>query len=187
MDANRGGAAIGKRAGGIVAGGARHAAIRGQPALEEQFLAEGNFLRRLWVVGRCHRPRQLDRKSNLLQGPAIGQGARFGERRRLSSGLSGRAGQGAFLAEKPHAFTIDHKRGADDCHHDQAAQRRSLLDRHGAAFLSFGTSASRRNRLLVPSEAGDRRPHPPLVHERPLGCGGVPVEFAHDPPGPAPW
>ena len=86
-DANRGSAAVGESASGIVAGGASHGAIGGQPPLEEQFLAEGNFLRGLRVIGRCYCSSQLDREPNLLKCPGLGQGSRFGDRRRLSRGL----------------------------------------------------------------------------------------------------
>src|SRR5262249_40526860 len=91
VDADRGRPAVGKGPSGIMTGGASHGAIGGQPAIEGQFLAEGDFLRGLRLVARDCRPSQLSWEANLVEGPGPGQGTRFGDRRRLSGGLPGRA------------------------------------------------------------------------------------------------
>jgi len=99
-----------------MAGGAGYRAIGGQAAIEKQFLAKGDLLRRLWIVLRDNLLCQLDREANLVKGPGLGQGTCFGNRRRLSGGL---------LA------STDHERNAGGHYHGQEAPRCLLPKRHG--------------------------------------------------------
>ena len=66
-----------------MAGGAGYRAIGGQAAIEKQFLAKGDLLRRLWIVLRDNlrvsstgRPTWL-RDLGLARGPALGIGGGF--------------------------------------------------------------------------------------------------------------
>ena len=71
---------------GIVAAGASDSAIGGQTTVEEKFLAESDFLRRLQIVQWYDHPRLVDRKTHLLGRSRLGQWARLGNRR-LNSGF----------------------------------------------------------------------------------------------------
>jgi hypothetical protein len=66
LDADGGGTTVREGMRGIVTCAAGYGSIRGQPAVEEELLAEGDFFRRLRIAGGNRGASRFDRKAGLL-------------------------------------------------------------------------------------------------------------------------
>src|SRR2546422_7435212 len=71
---------------GIMAGAARYGPVRRQATVEEQFLAEGDFLGGLRIVRRYRGACRGSRDSDLMNGLRVSQRPGFGDRQLFQNG-----------------------------------------------------------------------------------------------------
>src|SRR5256885_158966 len=86
FDTDGGGPPVGERARGIMAGAARYGPVRRQATVEEQFLAEGDFLGGLRIVRRYRGACRGSRDSDLMNGLRVSQRPGFGDRQLFQNG-----------------------------------------------------------------------------------------------------